>query len=260
MLINLKKLRTEHKLTQKEIAQKLGISVSAYSFWENGKFQPDNNSLIKLSEIFNCSTDYLLGNSTTTSSNTLSPDEAELLQLYATANKQAQISAKAILELGQNTSINHNIGNSTRSNTLTDSISNEVSYIRHYFVPAAAGYASPIEGEDYEMVVKTDKIPHNADFCVNIQGDSMEPYIHDGQTVYVQRDATLTDFDVGIFFVDGDVLCKQYCIDNMGTLYLLSANPQREDANRIISRGSSSTVACFGKVLVKRKLPKPKYY
>ncbi len=135
----------------------------------------------------------------------------------------------------------------------------EIRYIRHYLTPAAAGYASPIEGEDYELMAVDDTVPTRADFCISVSGDSMSPYIEDGSLVYVQRDATLEMFDVGIFFVDGDVLCKQYCTDAFGTLYLLSANPKREDANRIIPRSGDSTVVCFGKVLLPRKLPKPIY-
>jgi hypothetical protein len=64
---------------------------------------------------------------------------------------------------------------------------------------------------------------------------------------------------VGLFFVDGDVLCKQYCIDNFRNLYLLSANPAREDANRTIPATSGSSVVCFGKVLLPHKLPQPNY-
>lgn len=135
----------------------------------------------------------------------------------------------------------------------------EIRYIRHYLSPAAAGYAAPIEGEDYELMPVLGDVPPRADFSISISGDSMAPYIEDGETVYVQRDASLEPFDVGVFFVDGDVLCKQYCSDSLGNLYLLSANPKREDANRIISPDSSSTVICFGKVLLKRKLPKPIY-
>ena len=135
----------------------------------------------------------------------------------------------------------------------------KIEYIRHYFVPAAAGYASPIEGEDYELIELDRKAPRGADYCITISGDSMEPYIHDGEIVYVKRGADMQPFDVGLFFVDGDVLCKQYCIDNYRNLYLLSANPAREDANRTIPATSGSSVVCFGKVLLPHKLPRPNY-
>ena len=69
----------------------------------------------------------------------------------------------------------------------------------------------------------------------------------------------MKEFEPGIFFVDGDVLCKQWCIDYTGTLHLLSANPDREDANRSIPKNSGSTVVCFGKVLLDQRLPQPIY-
>ena len=134
-----------------------------------------------------------------------------------------------------------------------------VDYIRHYLTAAAAGYAAPIEGEDYELIEKDADTPPRADFCIDISGDSMEPYIKDGERVYVQRDQSLNDLDVGIFYLDGDVYCKQYCRDYNGTVMLLSANPTREDANRYISRRSGRTLVCFGKVLLGKKLPMPVY-
>lgn len=135
----------------------------------------------------------------------------------------------------------------------------ELVYIRHYLVPAAAGYASPIEGEDYEDIPLPDGAPAGADFCITVRGDSMEPYIPDGSLAYVKRGASLQEFDVGIFYVDGDALIKQWCVDYGGTLHLLSANPKREDANRQIPKGSTSTVVCFGKVLLDHRLPAPIY-
>ncbi|GHU35884.1 transcriptional regulator [Bacilli bacterium] len=58
----LKTLRLEAKLTQKEIAQKLGISQPAYAVWENGKRNPNQQTLATLSNFFDVSVDYLLGN------------------------------------------------------------------------------------------------------------------------------------------------------------------------------------------------------
>ena len=50
-----------------------------------------------------------------------------------------------------------------------------------YMTPAAAGYASPALGDDYEdYAVAADS---EADFAVRIAGDSMEPYIHDDSIV-----------------------------------------------------------------------------
>ncbi|GAB2023567.1 helix-turn-helix transcriptional regulator [Pseudolactococcus yaeyamensis] len=57
----LKSLRLEAKLTQKEIAVKLRISQQGYAVWENGKRNPNQQTLNTLADFFNVSTDYLLG-------------------------------------------------------------------------------------------------------------------------------------------------------------------------------------------------------
>lgn len=58
---NLKAARKAKGLTQIEVADLIGLSQSAYSYWENGKARIDNESLAKLSALFGVSVDYLLG-------------------------------------------------------------------------------------------------------------------------------------------------------------------------------------------------------
>ena len=59
----LKFLRKEKKLTQQELADKLGMSRVGYGYWEKGSREPDLKMLLKLSELLNASLDYLMGNS-----------------------------------------------------------------------------------------------------------------------------------------------------------------------------------------------------
>lgn len=120
-----------------------------------------------------------------------------------------------------------------------------------YFTPAAAGYISPAFGEDFDYIEVGGEVPVQADFAVNIEGDSMEPYIMDGATVYVNRDP-IAEGDVGIFFLDGDMLCKQYHRDEEGNVYLLSLNREREDADRFIPVDSGMSLTCFGRVMMQR--------
>ena len=61
----------------------------------------------------------------------------------------------------------------------------------------------------------------------------MEPYIHDGGVVYVNHDP-LQNGDVGIFCVDGDMVCKQYYRDPLGMVYLFSLNRRRSDADVLL--------------------------
>ena len=57
----LKFLREEKGLFQSDIAKILGVSVAAVGFYENEKRDMSPETIIKLAEYFNVSTDYLLG-------------------------------------------------------------------------------------------------------------------------------------------------------------------------------------------------------
>lgn len=59
--IRIKEMRTAHGLTQVDFAQKLSVSKQAVSNWENNNIQPSIDMLIKISDYFGVSTDYLLG-------------------------------------------------------------------------------------------------------------------------------------------------------------------------------------------------------
>ena len=63
----IKALRTERHMTQAEFAQRLGVTKSAVSSYENGSRLPSYDILLKIARIFRVSTDALLGNSDNTS-------------------------------------------------------------------------------------------------------------------------------------------------------------------------------------------------
>ena len=126
-----------------------------------------------------------------------------------------------------------------------------------YTSPAAAGFASPVMGEDFKPMVVTADVPGAAEFAVRIQGDSMEPHIADGSIVYVNHDR-VSNGDVGIFCVDGEMLCKQYYCDKMGIVYLFSLNRRRADADVVFYKDCGRNLLCFGRVLLPKRLPLPK--
>ena len=57
----LKSLRIEKNLTQKQVADRIGLAISAVSSYESGTRYPSYDVLVKLARIFHESTDYLLG-------------------------------------------------------------------------------------------------------------------------------------------------------------------------------------------------------
>lgn len=57
----LKQLRNGMNLSQKQIAEKLGITRSAYANYEQGTREPDFETLKKICFLFDCTSDYLIG-------------------------------------------------------------------------------------------------------------------------------------------------------------------------------------------------------
>lgn len=57
----LKILRIQHNLTQSQLSQKLGLTKSVISAYENGIRMPSYDVLIAIARLFKVTTDYLLG-------------------------------------------------------------------------------------------------------------------------------------------------------------------------------------------------------
>ena len=57
----LRRLRTEHELTQEQIAKMFDLSFSAYSLYETGKREPPLAFVIRLADYYNVSLDYMTG-------------------------------------------------------------------------------------------------------------------------------------------------------------------------------------------------------
>ena len=53
--------RKFYSMTQREVAEKLGISQPSYIRYEKGLAEPTLANLVKLADIFDVSVDYLLG-------------------------------------------------------------------------------------------------------------------------------------------------------------------------------------------------------
>ncbi len=57
----IKELRIENKLSQSQLAEKLGTTNSTICDWERGRTEPDIEMLKKLASLFSVSTDFIVG-------------------------------------------------------------------------------------------------------------------------------------------------------------------------------------------------------
>ena len=98
-----------------------------------------------------------------------------------------------------------------------------------------------------------ENIPHTdipditgkAHFAVSISGNSMEPTIMDDSIIYIRKEDEPEHKAVGLFVVDGDVMCKRYIKQGRG--YKLV--PDNENYEPIAGKTISS-ITYLGKVLI----------
>ena len=116
-----------------------------------------------------------------------------------------------------------------------------------YDEPSAAGIGNYLDAPEYHIEqYPEDIIPSGADFGVRIQGDSMEPRIHDGGTVFVQSIPAIDPGQIGIFVMDGKTYCKQLAVDHDGRqVRLVSLNKRYAD----ILVGEFASIRTLGRVL-----------
>lgn len=98
-MIRLFELRSEKKLSQRNVASQLNITQATYHNWETGIMQPSLEQLIALSKLFGVSVDYMIGNSDDfgiiKTQQSLLPEQENLLnkfELLKPENKHALLS------------------------------------------------------------------------------------------------------------------------------------------------------------------------
>ena len=237
--------REELGISRQQLSELLGVSLSAVSNYETGVSFPKEEILLRLFDALRTDPNTLFQDSFRHGGTALSRSERALIARYRTLSPLGREGLRSVAD----TLCDY------QSELGRDRGEGEKRVIPLYRSGAAAGYAAPVFGEDFDYLTVEDDVPQAAEFAVRIQGDSMEPFIADGDVVYVNRDP-LGIGDVGIFWVDGDMLCKQYYKDSAGVVYLFSLNRARADADVVLTADSGRRLACFGRVLM-HPLPLP---
>jgi len=81
-------LRKQHNLSQEQLAERVGVSRQSISKWELGEATPDLNNIVRLSEVLNVSTDYLLRGA--------SPEESKASQQTTEIRASIEVAAEDI--------------------------------------------------------------------------------------------------------------------------------------------------------------------
>ena len=190
----LKKLRTNKSLTQKELATILNVSQNAIFNWENGKREPSIDMLRKIADYFNVSVDYLIG----------LDNKIIKVDLFGKVGALEDI-------------IN------TQSNVELPA--------KRIIIPVLGRIAAGMPLEAVENIIDTEEISEDMAktgefFGLHIKGDSMEPDIHNGDTVIVRQQDDAENDEIVIALINSnDGVCKRLKkYENSIALVSLNAN------------------------------------
>lgn len=198
----LKARRKELKMTQKDIADQLGISYQAYSAWERGVKEPSKEKIKRLEHILRAPKGYFT--------------EIEVVRLYNTlSNKGKNQVVEYARDLVQK--------EKTRQ---VMSVSEKLYEYRVYEKMSAGIGASVYDDRDYDIVYFNEELAH--DFASWVSGDSMEPKYHNGSVALIRE--TGFDYDGAVYAVvcNNQTYIKRVYREEYG-LRLVSINPKYED-------------------------------
>ncbi len=198
----LKARRKELKMTQKDIADQLGISYQAYSAWERGVKEPSKEKVKQLEKILKVPKGYFT--------------EIEIVRLYNTLSNK-----------GKNQVVEYARDLVQKEKTQQVISVSENLYEYHVYEKMSAGIgASVYDDQNYDTVYFNKELAH--DFASWVSGDSMEPKYHNGSVALIRE--TVFDYDGAVYAVvcNNQTYIKRVYREENG-LRLVSINPRYDD-------------------------------
>lgn len=241
----LKQLRESKGLTMQEVAEKTDISYSVYQKYESGVRGVGVPALQKLADFYCVTTDYLLGRPDAKEPAdpidklmTVDEMEKDLLREWLSLDEASRKSFLDVLRKIVAADQKRQTAASKRAAYLLHRLS------RHK-VSAGLGYNLDDDDNWQEAEVVETAAVHQADFAVEVDGDSMEPDYLNGDILLVQSAPTIEVGEVGVFTLNGDGYVKE-----LGEGELLSRNPEYDP----IPIHESDSLQCWGRVIGKTEL------
>ena len=137
----LKARRGELKLSRGELAERLGVSASAVSNYENGLSFPKEEVMLRLFDSLETEPNTLFQDSFRSSGGAMSGSEQMLLRQYRSLSPLGRETVRSVVEA---------LCAYRRNETGEDAGKKSKRMIPLYRTPAAAGYAAPVFGEDFD--------------------------------------------------------------------------------------------------------------
>ena len=221
----IRELRERKNMTQTELSEILNMKTyTTVSKWEKNENFPKGKDLKKLAEIFNVTSDYLLGLADEEREKYHTERNHEILTIFNQLDKdrQSNVIDYATSQLNEQVS--------TKTTTILDKYKND-DYVIDYVEGLVAAGRGIFQEDNLHMEVRlrVDDVPDNYDTIAKVAGDSMEPLIEDNDLLFIKVTSQVDVNSIGIFQVNGKNFVKKLKRDYDGSWYLQSLNNSYEE-------------------------------
>lgn len=197
-----------------EFARKLNLPKSSISRYFNKSRQLPINKINIFADTLGVSSEYLLG---------IKISNNDLLDIYnkLDSKRQTKVYDFATEQLNEQ---NNKITN------INDYIEEETNWYEvKFYGSISAGTGLYLDDEQVETInFGADMVPSDTDFCLKVNGDSMEPMFNNGDYVFIKRETDFRNGTIGAVIVNGEAYLKKiYIRDN--SIRLVSLNKKYKD-------------------------------
>lgn len=238
---NLKSLREQKKITKKQVADAIGVTERAYITYEYGQRDVSTETLQKLADFYHVSTDYLLGRPDATAPmDPISQIDIDDKEKAALSKWVALDAKKRRMVLNVMADIVHSYESAQRQ-AIVHTCPIQIQISMHK-VSAGTGYDLE-DGDAWKTIDIADtETARNADFGLEVEGDSMEPKYHNGDIILISETPAVDIGDDCVYTVNGAGYVKQYGGDR-----LISLNKDYDDI--YFHDYDYDSIHCVGKVI-----------
>lgn len=219
MAKNISRYMEKHGIDRRKLSSDLNIKYTTLTDWINAKTYPRIDKIEMLANYFGINKSDLVEEK---------KDGLDINTIYDKLenNRKAIVYDFAKKQL-------HEQNNISENNIVSFDEYKEKQQNISYLGAVSAGTGEYLMDNQPETItLPAEMVPEQADFCLSVNGDSMEPFFYHGEYVFVEEQQELWNGAIGVVIVDGEAFLKKIYFDD-DCVRLVSLNPKYED--KIIS-------------------------
>lgn len=229
----IREARESKKMTQTELAAKLGVTPAAITNYEMDTTYPKGAIMYKLFDALDVDANFLFRDELPKGTAQISFAERSFLAKYRNLDDYGRKTVDSVISAET-----ERVTAEREKNRFVQT--GKITRVIYYDVPVSAGHGELLDESGYVTLDVMEPVPEGTEYIVRVCGDSMEPTYSDGDKLYIQPQNDVAPGEIGLFLVNDQVYVKERTDAGLKSHNTKYAPIRFRD---------SDTLKCLGKVL-----------